>query len=194
MSKRQHLISIAGFAASLILIAGCSTSIAYKPMGGTPPAAAKTVTLKVTDERPADHGGSDKKVVGKVRGSYGIPASVTDSNPNIVVDTVSQATADALAQSGVGVGPGGGTLVGTVKSYWMDGFAGYKGTITVQYALLDASGASVWSKEVSGGSGGALVFKSASSMTQDIFGVALSDLAKKAAVEFQSPEFQKALK
>lgn len=194
MLKRQHLISIAGFTASVMLVAGCATSIAYKPMGGTPPAAANTVALKVVDERPADHGGSDKKVVGKVRGSYGIPASVADSNPNIVIDTVSQATADGLAQSGVGVGTGGRTLVATVKHYWMDGMTAYRGTVTVQYALLDASGASVWSKEISGGSGGALVFKSASSMTQDIFGAALSDLASKAAAEFKSPEFQKALK
>src|SRR6185369_16189897 len=163
-----------------------ATTIAYKPMGGTPPAPAKTVVLNVVDQRPADHGGSDKKVVGQVRGSYGIPASVTDSNPNVVVDTVGQATADALAQSGVGVGPSGPTLTATVKHYWLDGFAGYKGTITVLYALEGTS----WSKEISGGSGGALVFKSAQSMTQDIFGAALSDLANKASAEFKSAEFQ----
>ena len=130
-------------------------------------------------------------MVGQVRGKYGIPSAVADSDPNVVVDTVSQASADALAQSGVAVGPEGRTLVGTVKSYWLDGFAGYKGTVTVQYALTDASGKSVWSKEISGASGGELVFKSPQSMTKDIFDAALTDLSKKAAIEFQSAEFKK---
>lgn len=187
-------VSMVGFTTGLVLLSGCATTIAYKPMAGTPPPADSTVALRVVDERPADHGGSDKKVVGKVRGSYGIPASVTDSNPNVVVDTVTQATTDALAQSGVGVGDGGHTLEATVKHFWMDGFTGYKGTVTVAYALRNGSGKSVWTKEISGASGGALVFKSAQSMTQDIFGAALSDFANKAATEFKSAEFQKALK
>jgi hypothetical protein len=193
MGKYQHLVSAAAFLGSLALLASCSTSIAYKPIGGTAPAPAQTLVLQVVDQRPADQGGSERNVVGKVRGSYGIPASVTDANANVVLDTVSQATADALAQSGVGVGTGNRTLVGTVKHYWMDGFQGYKGTITVAYELRDASGNVLWSKELSGGSGGALIFKSGVSMTQDIFAAALTELAKKAATEFKSEEFQKAL-
>ena len=194
MDKRSRPMSLARLAVGLTLLAGCSTSIAYQPIGDTAPAAAKTVALKVLDERPADHGGADKRVIGNVRGSYGIPASVADSNPNIVIDTVSQATADALARAGVGVGTGGHTLVGTVKHYWMDGFTTYKGTVTVSYALMDASGTATWTKEITDGSGGAPVFKSASALTRDIFGAALSDLAQQAATEFQSAEFQNALK
>ena len=153
---RLNLISISGLAATVALIAGCMPkTITYNPVGGAAPAPAKTVALQVLDERPADQGGSDKKVVGQVRGNYGIPSALVDSNPNVVVDTVSQATADALAQSGVGVGADGPTLTGTVKHYWLDGFTGYKGTITVAYVLADASGKSVWSKELSGSSGGA---------------------------------------
>jgi hypothetical protein len=51
----------------------------------------------------------------------------------------------------------------------------------------------LWTKDVSGSAGGALVFRSADSMTTDIFGNALTDLAAKAAQEFKSPDFQKAL-
>jgi hypothetical protein len=194
MLTRQHSMSTVGFLAGLMIAAGCSTSIAYKPIGGTPPAPATTVELKVLDQRPADYGGEDKRVIGRVRGSYGIPASVADSNPDIVVETVSQATADALARAQVGVGPDGYTLVATVTHYWMDGFTGYKGAVTVSYALLDASGAAKWMKEISGTSGGAPVFKSAAAMTQDIFGAALRDLARTATAEFQSAEFQSVLK
>ena len=193
MVKHQQVISAAGLSAALVLVAGCSANIVYKPISGTAPAAASTVVLRVLDERPADQGGADKRVIGKVRGSYGIPASVTDSNPNVVVDTVSQATADALAQAGVGVGTDGLTLVATVMHYWMDGYVGYKGTVTVNYALLDAAGASSWSKQISGASGGSMIFD-AGDMTKGIFEAALSDLAKHAWLAFQAAEFQQALK
>jgi hypothetical protein len=178
-----------------LAVAGCgATKIAYNPMPGGAPAPKAAVTLKVVDERPADKGGSEKALVGQVRGSYGIPAGVSDSSPDVATRTVAEATTDALKQAGVGVGSGGSrTLVATVKHYWMDGFTGYKATVTVQYALEDASGKVLWTKDVSGGAGGALVFKSAQSMAQDMFGSALSDLAKKAAEDFKSPEFQKAL-
>jgi hypothetical protein len=177
------------------LLAGCgATKIAYTPLPGSPPAASASVALKVVDERPAEKGGSNKALVGQVRGSYGIPADVTDSTPDVASRTVTEATTDALKQAGIGVAAGGGkTLIATVKHYWMDGFTGYKATVTVNYALQDASGKVLWSKDVSGSAGGALVFKSAQSMAQDMFGTALTDLAKKAEAEFKSAEFQKAL-
>lgn len=191
--KRTY-VSLAALTA-LVWLAGCgATKIAYKPLPGSPPAAAHSVALKVVDERPADKGGSEKAQVGQVRGSYGIPSAVKDSSPDVAPRTVGEATTDALKQAGVGVDAGAKqTLVATVKHYWMDGMAGYKSTVTVQYALQDASGKVVWSKDVSGGAGGALIFKSAESMAQDMFGNALTDLATKAAEQFKSADFQKAL-
>lgn len=178
---------------SLTLVAGCTSAIAYTPPCGKPPAPTKTIVLRIVDERPADKGGNDKTLVGQVRGSYGIPSSVTDTNPNVVIDTVSQATADALAQAGLGVGESSHTLTGTVRQYWLDGFAGYKGTITVAYALADTAGTTVWSKEITAASGDAPIFKSAQAMTQDIFANTLSDLAQRATLEFKSPAFQEKL-
>jgi hypothetical protein len=178
---------------SLTLLAGCTSSIAYTPLCDEPPPPIKTIVLRIVDGRPAEKGGSDKQTVGQVLGSYGIPYSVTDANPNIVVESVSQSTADALAHAGVGVGEGTHTLTGTVRQYWLDGFAGYTGTITVGYALSDASGATLWSEEIVAATSDAPIFKSAQAMSQDLFGKALSDLAKRAVVEFKSPAFQGAL-
>jgi hypothetical protein len=185
--------SLTAFVASFALLAGCSSSIAYKPIGGSAPEAAHTVTLNVLDERPADQGGADRRMVGQVRDSYGMAASLIDSNPDVVIDTVTQATSDALAQAGVGVGTGEHTLVGTVQHFWVEGATVYEGTVTVSYALLDASGTAAWTKEISASSGGTPVFKSASAMTRDIFEAALKDLAKQAAAAFQSAELQQAL-
>lgn len=176
------------------LLAGCGASkIAYKPMAGSPGAASGAVTLQVVDARPADKGGTDKAVVGQVRGSYGIPSSVKDSAPDVATRTVGDATTDALRQAGVGTQGGSKTLVATIKHYWMDGLTGYKATVTVHYDLKDASGKVLWSSDVSGGAGGVLMFKSAESMTTEMFGNALSDLAQKASVQFKSAEFQKAI-
>jgi len=180
---------------AVLLLAGCATKIAYKPMEGSAPPATGSVALKVVDDRPADHGGSDKAQVGVVRGSYGIPSSVKDSNPTVVVTTVTDATTDALKQAGVSVQAGANrTLVASVQNYWMDGMAGYKSTVKVKYTLENGSGKALWTKEVSGSAGGALIFKSADSMAQDMFGNSLTELAKNATAEFKSADFQKALK
>lgn len=189
-------IRSAGVVGAVLLVAGCgATKIAYKPMDGAAPAAAKSVALQVVDERPADKGGTEKAQVGQVRGSYGIPSAVKDSSPTVATTTVTDAVTDALKQAGVGVQAGSKeTLVAAVQHYWMDGMAGYKATVTVKYTLQDASGKALWTKDVSGGAGGALIFKSAESMAQDMFANALTDMAKKSAEEFKSPAFQSALK
>ena len=181
--------------AAALLLAGCgATKIAYKPMAAGAPAAKAAVVLKVVDERPADKGGSEKSQVGQVRGSYGIPSSVKDSTTDVATRTVTEATTDALKQAGIGVEASGNrVLVATVKHYWMDGMAGYKATVLVQYTLQDSSGKVLWTKEVSGGAGGALIFKSPESMAQDMFGNALTDLANKSADQFKTSDFQKAV-
>lgn len=193
MTKRLILPAALAALAALVL-GGCgATKITYTPLAGTPPAASATVALRVIDERPADKGGTTSQV-GQVRGSYGIPSAVKDSTTDVTTRTVTEATTDALAQAGVGVGTGGNrVLVARVKHYWMDGFAGYKSTVLVNYSLEDSAGKVLWSAEVSGGAGGALMFKSAESMAQDMFAKALSDLAAKAAEQFKSAQFRQAL-
>lgn len=182
-------------ALGVVLLAGCGTTkIAYKPMATPAPPAAAHVTVKVVDERPADKGGSSKVQVGQIRGSYGIPSAVKDGDTEVATKTVADATNDALRQAGVGPQTGSAkTLVATVKHFWMDGLAGYKATVAVQYALQDSAGKTLWSAEVKGGAGGTNLFRGAESFTQDMFEKALTDLACKAAEEFKSDAFKKAL-
>ena len=193
--KLKSVVKIVAAGLPLLAVVGCgATNIAYKPMAASAAATKASVGLKIIDARPADKGGTEKNVVGQVRGSYGIPSSVKDASMDVAPSTIGAATTDALQQAGVGVGPSSKRfLVATIQHYWMDGLGGYKGTVTVQYDLQDASGKTVWSKQVSGASGGALIFTSAEKMTQEIFGKALTDLATKASAEFSSKEFQAAL-
>ena len=183
-----------GFALAFVVLAGCGTTkIAYKPKATAGAPTSAQVALKVVDERPADKGGSSKVQVGQIRGSYGIPSAVKDSNVDVATQSVGDATTDALRQAGVGTQGGGKTLVATVKHFWMDGMAGYKASVNVDYALLDASGKTLWSAEVKGGAGGTNLFRGAESFTQDMFENALADLANKALEQFRSEAFKKAL-
>ncbi len=193
--KRSQIFSSGVLAAAISLLAGCGVShIAYKPMAAAAPPASSSLGLKVVNSRSADAGGTTA-TVGQVRGSYGIPQKVDDADAGVFAKSVGDASTDALKQAGVDVKDGGGrTLVATITRYWMDGMAGYKATIAVKYDLQDASGKSLWSKEVSGGAGGTNLFRSPDSFAQDMMQNALADLATKAATEFKSDAFQKALK
>ena len=176
-------------------IACGSLHVAYAPSSAAAsPANGSSVNVKVVDARPADHGGEEKAIVGQVRSGVGIPSAMKDSDPNAVTRTVTEATNDALRLAGVAGGKGAKTLVATVKEFWMDGYTGYKGTVVVDYALQDASGATLWQKTLTGSDGAALVMKSSYGMTEDIFKKALANLATSAATEFQTAEFQAAAK
>ena len=178
-----------------LLLAGCGTTkIAYKPKASAPPAASANVALKVVDQRAADKGGSSKIQVGQIRGSYGIPSAVKDADAEVATKTVTDATTDALHQAGVGTQSGGAkVLVATVTRFWMDGMAGYKASVDVQYDLQDSAGKTLWSAQVNGGAGGTNLFRGAESFTQDMFENALADLANKAAEQFRSDAFKRAL-
>ena len=194
MIMHRNLLTL-GMLAGLIVLAGCAkTAIKYKPLTAGAPAATSTLGLKVVDQRPADKGGQDKTQVGQIRGSYGIPSGVNDGSADVAPQSVADATTDALKQAGVSVQAGGPkTLVATVTHYWMDGFQGYKATVAVQYALQDSAGKTLWSAEVKGGAGGTNLFRSPQSFTQEMFENALTDLANRAAEQFKTEAFKKAL-
>lgn len=195
MIMQQKTFATAGLLLGLLMTAGCATTtITYKTKSAAAPAAVANVVVKVVDERPADKGGQDKNQVGQVRGSYGIPSAVKDGAADVAPRTVLDATTDALRQARVGTQAGSSkTLVTAIKHYWMDGMMGYKATIAVQYSLQDSAGKTLWSAEVKGGAGGALIIQSPQSFTQGLIENALADLAAKAAEQFKSAEFQKAL-
>jgi hypothetical protein len=192
---RRSLSVVLAACLALSTTACGSLHVAYAPSSAAAaPATGTAVKLKVVDARPADQGGEDKAVVGQVRSGVGIPNAMKDSDPNAVTRTVTEATSDALRQAGVAGGKGDKTLVATVKEFWMDGYAGYKGKVVVDYALQDGSGATLWQKTLTGSDGAALVMKSSYGMTEDIFKKALANLATSAATEFQTAEFQAAAK
>jgi len=195
MVHQSNRVILGLLAAALTFAAGCATTaIKYKPLAAAAPPAAANLSLKVVDQRPADKGGQDKAQVGQIRGSYGIPSGVKDSSADVATETVAAATTDALKQAGVGVQSGSPkTLVATVTHFWMDGFHGYKATIAVQYALQDGGGKTLWSSEVKGGAGGTNLFRGAESFTQDMLENALADLANKAAEQFKTESFKKAV-
>jgi hypothetical protein len=178
-----------------LALVGCGSASQIRYAPGTPIAAAAkgNVGLRVADARPAANGGGTPNKVGQVRSGVGIPSDVEDRQQDVVPRTVTDATADALRKAGVGVQPGGKVLSASVKEYWMDGYMGYSANVVVDYMLTDAAGKSLWSAQVKGAAGGTSMFKSPASMTEDLFGRALGELAENASKQFNSAAFQQAL-
>lgn len=169
--------------------------VTYTPSSAAAaPASGADLALKVVDARPADHGGSEKQVVGQTRGDYGIPYALKDEDPEVAPKTVTEMTKDAMRRAGVATKGSGKTLQATIKEYWIDGMVGYKGTVTIEFAVLDSSGKALWTKTLTGNDGGQTMTKSRYTMTQDIYQKALSNLSEEAVKEFKSEEFLAAAK
>jgi hypothetical protein len=194
MNARKLCGLAAALVAGALLVVGCGgMEIKYKPTTAAGAPVKSNVALKVEDQRPLDHGGQNKNHVGNVRGGMGNALRMNDKHVDVAPHTVTDATSDALRSAGVGAAGGPKTLVATIKDFWMDGFVGYKVTITVQYQLVDQGGKPLWGAEVKGESGGAQLFGSAQSTTIKLYQKALADLATNAGSQFQSPPFQQAL-
>lgn len=189
---RSSLIAL--LCASTLALGGCrSLQVSYAPSSAAAPAPNGTqVVVKVADARPSDDGGGTGDV-GKVRSGMGIPSTLTDKDPNVVKRTVQEATLDALKHAGITAG-NGKTLEATVKEFWMDGYMGYKGSVTVVYTLKDAAGKTLWTRTVTGADGGSNAFRDSFSMTEEIFRNALTEVSANATKEFQSADFQAAAK
>jgi hypothetical protein len=179
----------------LACIAGCSfdAKIAYRPMPARPERPAAVIKLVVEDQREPSRGGNNKADVGVIRGGYGNPFGVHESGPERVAQLVKEATTDALQQAGVAAqAEGSRTLVATVKGFWVDGYAGVKAVVEVDCVLKDAQGNTLWSAFVKGASGG-MVWIVGGSIAEQTLGKALADYAARAAEEFKSAPFQRAV-
>jgi hypothetical protein len=179
-----------------LLVGACSSNPQIKYSASNPASAVAktTVGLKVNDLRAADKGGTEHARVGQVRSGFGIPSGLDDASPDVAPRTVTEATSDALRGAGIGVQAGGGkVLAASIKEFWMDGYMGYAASVVINYQLLDPSGKELWAAEVKGGAGGTPMFKSAKSLTEDLFQQALGELATKAGEQFRSAAFQQAL-
>jgi hypothetical protein len=179
----------------LLLVAGCSYQVKlnYDPIVRGTEDPTTSVALKVVDAREPGLGGSDTTAIGQVRGGYGNPIPVYETDPQRVAQLVRDATTDALLHSRVGVENGGPrTLVATVKGFWVDGYVGYKATVEVQCALQDGQGQVIWTSLISGAAGG-VAWWTPTGFVAGTFQDALADYAQHAMGQFSSAQFQKLL-
>jgi hypothetical protein len=145
--------------------------------------------LEVIDARNAGTD-ADNARVGSLRNNVGVAFPVMENGPDRVAQLAREATTDALRQAGVGVKPGSArTLVARVDKFWVDGFAGYKGTCELDYSLRDHDGKALWSSTVEGGAGA--VHWAGTTIGEELLTRALAECAERAAAAFKSAKFQK---
>jgi hypothetical protein len=119
----------------LILVSACSfrTPIEYRPIAGGAEDPLTTVKLQLVDARESDAGAIDPHEIGRVRGLLGNPFPLYEAASHSVRNVTRDATVDALRLARVGVSDQSPrTLVTTLKTFWIDGYLGYKATVTVQ--------------------------------------------------------------
>jgi hypothetical protein len=196
-----HLMLVA-----VLAVAGMSCrrrhtlNIQYVPSSAPGPALRAKVFVQVVDQRPPDRGGLDPRRVGWVRGNYGIPKPMRVAE-NTVSRNVWMATADALAQLGIGASAGPNKLLATVLEFWEDGVGGSGSHVRVRYQLFDAAGRERWAATVeSGGSAPGdpsspppAIATAPEGRTYGMFGYALGMVAARARVQFATAAFQEAI-
>jgi hypothetical protein len=176
-------------------VAGCSftTQLHYDPIVTDPETPEVAVALTVVDARQPNYGGNEKTEIGTVRGGFGNPFPVYDSDAQKVTLLMQAATADALAESRIAVqAESPRTLVVTVTKFWIDGYVGYGASVAAQCDLKDEHGAVLWSATASG-SGGGVAWWGPTGHIQPTFQRALANYAEQATGLFSSTDFQKHL-
>ena len=173
----------------LVASAGCSAQLKYVERWPLAAPAQRAVRLEVLDSRPADQGGDNPRQVGVARGGYGNPVPFENDDPHELTRLVTQATADALHGAGLDAAAQAPlTLRAKVLRFWIDGYVGYAAHAEVQYDLLDASGAPLWTQKCEGHEAGAVFSYGAAS---DLLSAALAHLASDANARFKEDAFQR---
>ncbi len=174
-----------------VFLTGCTAQLKYVDRWPLQQAAARSVRVDVTDERPADQGGENPRQVGIARGGYGNPVPFENDDPLQLTRLVKQATVDALHGAGVDAADAAPfVLRARMLRFWMDGYVGYSAEAEVQYDLVSAAGAVVWTQRAKGSEAGAVFSYGAAS---DLLSAALAHLASDANAQFRRDEFQKAI-
>ena len=185
-----HKTSLSLLLAGLIAVAGCSAKVSYRSLTPVNAATSANVALEVVDARDASLVGADKSRVGNVRNGWGMPFGVHEDSPDRIPQLVTEATADALRQAGVGIDKSASrVLVAQVKDFWVDGYVGYKSMVDVEYSLRDRDGKQLWTFLAQGASGG--MPWGGTSFAEEYLTKALADCSVRAAQQFQQPAFQK---
>jgi hypothetical protein len=179
----------------LVSLAGCSftTQLHYEPTATDVQHPDTAVALTVIDGREPGYGGTDKTRIGTVRGGFGNPFPVYDTDAQTVSQLVQLATTDALVQSRVAVQSGSPrTLVVTVTKFWVDGYVGYGASVVAQCDLKDEHGIVLWSGTATGSGSGVRLWVPVS-FVQPTFQKALANYVEQATGLFSSTDFQKHL-
>lgn len=187
----MRLVKIPVAALALWMAVGCSAQVNYIPQFSGARAPTRFVRVEVADERPPNEGGGDPSRIGTVRGGFGNPFDLRDKDPNAVINLVGDATSDALASCGVGVRPDAPErVVARILKLWEDGYMGYEASVVVDLAVVDASGAPRWTARVAGSAADVIAgYGGASELVAKALGV----MARNAAMQCVTPEFQRAL-
>jgi len=167
-----------------------------------PPAEHAGVSLQVFDRRPPDRGGDDHRRIGWARGDFGIPKHARVRDGDAVTRSVWNATADALAQLGIGASGGSHRLVATVLELWEEVDSALR--VAVHYQLLDGAGRERWAVTIESGTNtrgdqpSPLTPPVESPLQTDPYVInpfahSLAVLAARARAHFATPEFQRAL-
>lgn len=184
---KTHVLFAAGL---LSLATGCAElHVVYTPTSAprTPP-TGQSVRVRVDNARPSDQGGSSR-IVGVMRRSLGTTFDLEDSDPQVVIRSVADATKDALGKAGIGISERGQFLTAAVRELWVDAYGGYRCAVTVEYTLWSAAGKPLWVASLRGTSWGYDIMRSWPSMTEEMVQRALMDVVAQATVAFRSPGF-----
>lgn len=178
-----------------LLVSACSfrTPIEYSTVAAGAEAPLTTVKLETIDGRESDAAMAplDANEIGRVRGLFGNAFPLFESGPQSVPIVARDATADALRLARVGVyDRSPRTLVATLKKFWIDGYMGYKATVTMQCDLRDEQGNVLWTSVITG-EGGGVNWAGPGTFVRATFQRALAVYVQKAGGEFSSPEFQR---
>ena len=176
-----------------LLVSACSyrTPIEYRTVVAGAENPLTTVKLETIDGRESDMALSDAREIGRLRGLFGNAFPLLEAGPQSVRNVTHDATADALRLARVGVyDRSPRTLVATLRKFWIDGYMGYKATVTVQCDLRDEQGNVLWTSVITG-EGGGVNWAGPGTFVRATFQRALDVYVQKAGGQFSSPEFQR---
>jgi len=134
--KSSFVYTVALFA-GVMLLSGCAKlTLSHKPLA--PVAAIKApVQVVVNNARPPEFGAGNPKLVGNQRNLYGMRLDFESENDAMIA--LRDMFANALFAAGVPASPAGGVqVVVDIKTFWFDGYMGYKAEIVADIKVVNA--------------------------------------------------------
>lgn len=197
MSARRALLLLLLLALAALAPASAQAKyrIALQPPDQEPADRLDRPALRVTfeDARPAEEGGDEPDLVGKVRSNVGIPFGLWLDGAG--VDRVFAGMIhDTLLSVGHPVDRDRSLprLQVVLLRSWIDGYQGYQVAVDVELRLLRPEGdAPLWTARLDATDGGAIIFSPRE--LQKPYARALASIAEQAADALDGPEFAEAL-